>query len=550
MNLKRQNPAFLSGVLSILLSQLFVKLMGLLYRLVITNIDGFGDVGNGFYTAGFQLYTLLLAISSVGIPSAVSRLVSVEAAGGNLAGADRIFQAALGLFTGIGLACSAGLFFGADWIAVLVIRMDGVQDTLRALSPSVTFVCISSVIRGYFLGLGDVRATGRSQMLEQVFKSVLTVVFVLVLTSCSASVMSAGANFATTAATAASAVYLMGYSLRRRPARAAAVRRGRGRGTRGSRAALCRTIWKVSFPISLGSIITGIGRVIDTATITRGIQAAFAGGIPGRSGLPTAAELNAEAVRLAGMLSKSDSILNLPLALNIAFATVLVPAISSALAVGRRREAEETITLSLLISVLLAFPCAAGLIVLAGPIYQMIYPNAPMGYQLLQISALGMFFSALGQTINGSLQGMGRVGVPARALFCGVAAKVALNHLLIRIPSVNIFGAAVGSLVCYLTSSGISFCHLKKELALPLPGRRYVWKPLLCTGGMSAVAAAVYPLLLRCLHSNTLSILLTIGLSAAVYLALVLAAGILTRRDVAQFPISGRLRKWLLKLVA
>ena len=34
------------------------------------------------------------------------------------------------------------------------------------------------------------------------------------------------------------------------------------------------------------------------------------------------------------------------------------------------------------------------------------------------------------------------------------------------------------------------------------------------------------------------------------YLALVLAAGILTRRDVAQFPISGRLRKWLLKLVA
>lgn len=67
---------------------------------------------------------------------------------------------------------------------------------------------------------------------------------------------------------------------------------------------------------------------------------------------------------------------------------------------------------------------------------------------------------------------------------------------------------------------------------------------------MSAMAAAAYPLLLRCLHSNTLSILLTIGLSAAVYLALVLAAGILTRRDVAQFPISGRLRKWLLKLVA
>ena len=100
---------------------------------------------------------------------------------------------------------------------------------------------------------------------------------------------------------------------------------------------LCRTILRVSIPISLGSIVIAIGRVIDTGTITRGITAAFAGGIPGQEGIPTAEQLNQEAVRLAGMLSKSDTILNLPLALNIALATVLVPTLSAALASGKRQ---------------------------------------------------------------------------------------------------------------------------------------------------------------------------------------------------------------------
>ena len=77
---------FWSGVLTVFGSQLAVKLLGLIYRLVIANIDGFGDVDNGYYNAGFQIYTLLPALSSVGIPSAISRLVAqAEAAGANFA---------------------------------------------------------------------------------------------------------------------------------------------------------------------------------------------------------------------------------------------------------------------------------------------------------------------------------------------------------------------------------------------------------------------------------------------------------------------------------
>ena len=72
-NIKKENSqSFMNNVTVILISQIIVKLFGMVYRIVITNIDGFGDEGLGFYNVGFQIYTVLLAISSVGIPNAIS----------------------------------------------------------------------------------------------------------------------------------------------------------------------------------------------------------------------------------------------------------------------------------------------------------------------------------------------------------------------------------------------------------------------------------------------------------------------------------------------
>lgn len=535
---KSSTSRFLTGVLTMAVSQLIIKLAGLVYRLVITNVPGFGDVGNGFYTAGFQIYTLLLSLSSVGIPNAISKLVSAQVALGHRAEAHRIFRTALVLFFGIGLVCSAALFFGADFIALYIIKMDGVQGTLQALSPSIMLVCVSSVIRGYFLGLGSVTATSRSQVLEQIVKSVLTIVFVLALTGTSAQVMSAGANFATTVATGASVAYLALYYTRHHPTGV-----GKPMEPIPSRRSLCRTILSVSIPISLGSIVIAIGRIIDTATITRGIAAAYANGIPGQPGLPTPEALNQEAVRLAGMLSKSDTILNLPLALNIALATVLVPTLSGALAAGRRREAESKAAFSLLLSVLLAFPCAAGLISLAGPIYHLLYPNAPQGASLLAIGAVAMIFMALEQTINGSLQGLGLVFVPAQALLCGIGVKLALNLTLIRLPQVNIYGASFGSLGCYATACTICLVRLLKALPMDLAPKRYFWKPLACAVLMGIAAHWGHAALTHLIGSSRWALLITIPLAAVLYVVFVLASGILTKAEVAQLPLIGRKKR-------
>lgn len=180
------------------------------------------------------------------------------------------------------------------------------------------------------------------------------------------------------------------------------------------------------------------------------------------SGVPDALVLSQEAVRLMGMLAKGAAILNLPLALNTAFMTMLVP------------------------------------------------------------SAVGMILIALNQTVTGGLQGFGQASAPAKALFWGVAVKVALNLLLIRIPAVNIYGAPIASAACYLTA----FCLGYRRLRQIAPPRRtpsgFVWRTALCAGIMGAAAWLGYPALYALLHSNGLALLMTMAGSAVLYFALLL----------------------------
>lgn len=542
--MEKKKTTFMGNVAAILGSQVLIKLIGFIYNQVLINMPGFGDLGNGYRTAGYQVYTMLLAISSVGIPNAISKLISERLTLGDRRGAERVFQTALRLFALIGVAGTVLLYVGADFIALKLVRMDGVQDTLRALSPSILFVCLSSVIRGYFLGQQNVRPNNRSQTLEQIFKATLTILIVWLLSSTTAARMAAGANLATSISTALSFFYLVVVLI---------TFRRRNHMPRASRAApdhwkqTARQILSLSIPISLSSIITTVARVVDTATISRGIARAFAGGIPGVEGIPTEAQLQAYAAQMSGMLNKADNITNLPLAINIAFATVLVPTIAAALAAGDRKTASRKISYSYLISTLIILPCAAGLILLAKPFFLVFYPRASEGAPLLQWAAVALIFTALDQTICGSLQGLGRVRVPACGLLCGVAVKFILNLILIRIPSVNIYGAVISSVACHLVAFTVCFTALRRTIPLHMPRQKYFVKPIVCTLAMSLVTWGSYKLCMLALKSNLVSVAVSVVLSVITYAFCVIKLHVLNRKEIIELPGGTRLVR-LLKL--
>lgn len=538
---KPKQKSFASNVLLILIAQVAVKVLGMLYRMVITNIDGFGDAGNGFYSAGYQVYILLLAISSVGIPNAIAKLISEKTALSDYGGARKIFRTALCIFAGIGAVLSAALFLLADPIAHYVLHLDGAGYTLAALAPSIFFVCISSVFRGYFSGTNQMKVMSASQVIEQAFKSTLTIVFVLAAVGMAPEIMSAYANSATTVATICGALYLTFAYLRRKKNFPAAQKAG----IKKDFFPTAKKILALAVPISLCSVISAINRMVDTATITRGIERAFAGGIPAHGSVaaianPTAAELNAEAVRLAGMLSKSDTLINLPIAMNVAFATVLVPSIAKCLVSGERKQAAGYIHSSFLTSVVLILPCAIGYILLAGPIYRLLYPNAPLGYELLQLSSVSLIFMALNQTITGSLQGMGKVHIPALALLCGCIVKFTANTLLIRIPQINIYGATMGSILCQSTVFAIEFTCLLRSIKVPISFRNILVKPFAATLLMGVVTYFGYKGIYTLVHSNFIAIFVSVVLSAVIYGILLLAFRVYTPEQLTKAPVVGK----------
>lgn len=554
-----KKPGFMGNVMIILFAQIVVKLLGIIYRLVITNISGFGNQGNGYYQAGFNIYTLLLAISSVGIPNAISKMTSAKNAAGDYKGAHRIYKSALILFTVIGVTASALLFFGSGVLSDKVIKMKNARYVLMALAPSILFVCLSSVVRGYFVGMQNMQASSRSQILEQVFKCVLTVGIVVFMSKhtmfpddsdMNAAMMAAGANLATTLATVLSTIYIFGFYFRRKKGIDEKIRTSTVSSVPKPLMAMFKSILMISIPISLGSIISAVNRIVDTATITRGIEVAFASAIPAHGKIdqilnPTITQLENEAVRLAGVLSKSDTLLNLPISMNISFATVLVPSISAALTRGEKKEASKFVSYSLLISLLIIMPCAAGFISLAHPIFKLLYPNAADGWQLLQLSSIALIFIALNQTISGSLQGIGKIFAPATGLLIGCFAKFILNTILIRQPSINIYGAPLGSIFCQIISFAYGYTVLSRNIPVSFSAGKYILKPLGCSAVMGIAAFLIYKALFALTASNIISVFAAIISAVIIYFALILVTHTLNREEIEMLPMGDKLYRLL-----
>ena len=529
-----KKETFMQGVVTIMFSQILIKVLGLIYTLYLTNRDGFGDAGNAIYASGYQIYALLLTVSSIGVPNAISKLVSERLAVGDNKGANRIFKVALVTFGTLGAIGSMLLFFGAHVIAYSWTQIPESELTLVALAPAIFFVSISSVFRGYFNGRRTLKITARAQTLEQIFKTIFTIGIVEIVayaTSTSTEMMAAGANVATTLATFSSFAYLFMYYRLKRKEIGNEIQSSTNYKYENVKT-IVKNILMVSIPLTLSSIMTSFNKNIDSFTVKRILSTYMPADI---------------ATKLYGQLSgKVDTVTNLPLAINIAFATALVPAISAAKAKNDRESATKRTSFSLLTSMLIGLPCVVGMIVFAQPILNLLYPNANQGALLLQLISVSVIFSILDQTINGALQGFGKVMVPATALGIGCLVKLVLNIILLKIPFFNIYGAAIGSIACHAVAFTIVFNVLKKYVKLDLPFNKFVIKPAMATAIMAICSYTLYLLMDRII-SGRLATIIAMLFAVVIYLAAVVALKIYNKEDIYMLPKGDKIYKFLEK---
>ena len=535
---KKTANSFMKNVVILICSQLLIKVLGLIYKLVITNIEGFGDAGLGYYSAGYQIYSLLLTLSSIGIPSVISKLVSERIAIGDTKGAQRIFKVAFRFFTTLGLVLSIGLYFGSDFIATNILNVPDVAYVMKVLSPAIVFVAMSAVFRGYFSGQQNMQPTSVSQTLEQFLNCVLSITFVYACIGRDTYIMAAAGNLSTTFAIVLTFIYLFIYYKKRKLDTSKSIESPEKNKTNGQ---LLKTILGISIPITVSSLISVISGVIDTATVSKCMQIAY-------SGVESSKEaLEQIAMSATGILSKVDTLVSFPLAINLAFSTALVPAISEALAKKDNETASRRLSFSFFASLIIVLPCAIGFITLAQPILSMIYPTASDGAGVFQIASVSMILTALSQTMTGGLYGVNQSKIPAIAAGIGAVIKFILNMILISNPNINIYGASISSFVYQVIVFTICYKVLNSHVNMHIKFKTHIIKPVISAVGMGIIVYMGYNIMNMFL-GNTISTLLAICLGVISYVLLILFTKTLSKEDIMMIPYGTKIYSILVKL--
>lgn len=182
-----------------------------------------------------------------------------------------------------------------------------------------------------------------------------------------------------------------------------------------------------------------------------------------------------------------------------------------------------------------------------GPILNLLFPNANEGAFIFQVSSLTIIFTVLEQTVNGALQGLGKIYVPAIALTIGVAIKFILNLILVPIPTIGAAGAAFATVACHAVAFAIGFYVLKRHMKLDLKFSKFVIKPFLATFVMAVCSYGVY-LLLGGINAGKLVTIISILVAIIIYVLALIVLKLFTKEELLMIPYGNKLYKILERL--
>jgi stage V sporulation protein B len=257
-------------------------------------------------------------------------------------------------------------------------------------------------------------------------------------------------------------------------------------------------------PITISAILSSIGKNIDSMTVVRILK-----DIIGE-------EL---AIKKYGILSsKVDVLIAFPLSLNIAISTSLIPEISKRKAIGDLDGIIKKIEFSIMVTSLIGIPCAFGMGFYSEVIFNLLFPKAKEGFELLRLASIGIIFSLLTQTITGILQGIGKNNIPVYTSLIGIFIKIILNIILIPIENIYEKGAIIGNIVSSFVSFIIVYITLKKNIDLKISIIRNTFKPILASIIMLFISYKFYKIMIMKKISSIFCTIITIAISVFIYI--------------------------------
>jgi len=526
-----KKQTFLHGAALLALATAIVKIIGAFYKIPLKMI--IGDQGYGYFVTAYDIYMILLMISTAGLPIAMSRLISQASARGNYNQVRRVYVTARGIFLGLGIV-SSGLMMGFSHQLAGFQKQPDAWVAIFCLGPCALLMCIMSTYRGFFQGQGNMRPTSNSQILEAGFKLVVGLVLALAVMRQTGSVAyAAGAAIVgVTVSCLVSAIYL---NCQQRPAyRDLPVTDDAplGFGT------TAKQLLAIAVPITIGSAGLQVLTVIETNL--------YMGQLLTANGM---SQNTADITK--GIYNMCQTVFNMPCSFMVPITTSVLPAITALLATGNSSGAKATEESAARITGLLSLPCAVGLSVLAAPVMGLLGgytgENLALAGSLLMVLGTNVFFYGVIQYTNVVLQSHGYAHIPViNTLVCG-SVRLAVVYVLVGNPQIGIVGAPVGMLLCYACIGLMNLIAIGKAVPHKPKILQNLLRPLLPAVLMGVSVWGVYRLLLGLPIGESRVILcgVPIAVGIAVYLVCVVLFKAIRREDCLLLPKGDKISRFL-----
>lgn len=519
--LTNKKNSFVAGALIIALSNIIVKIIGAVYKIPLDRLI-LGTEGMGVYSSSYTIYNLLFVISTAGLPVAISKMIAEAEAKREYKKSEKIFKISQMLLFCMGLLAFSVLFFFSKAFANIISSPDS-YVTMAVMAPSLFFVSMASSYRGYFQGKQNMLPTAVSEVIEALSKLIfgLSIAYIVKINFDKYYLSSAGAIAGVSIGTCLSFLFLMGYNIIYRRKNRVKISDFSKDICEESSISILKRLIATAVPITLGVCVFTLTSLIDTATVMNQLENL------GYDELHRAS--------LYGYLNRAITLFNMPPTVINAISIAIVPSVSAFLAVKNRIYALKNTKAALKITVIFALPCAVGLSTLARPILNLLYGDPDHSF-LLNIMGISVLFVTIVQITNAIMQSWGNVWGPVFNMLAGGVVKVLLNLYLVSKPEININGAPIGTLMCYITVMVLNIIALKRNTKIKLGFTEFILKPLICAVVTAFTAYLSFDVLSGLLSSETISLFLSIIITAIIYFMMLLLIKGITEEEIMLLP--------------
>ena len=529
---KEKQASFITQGIILAVASVIVRLIGLIYRIPLANT--IGNEGLGAYSNAFEVYNIALLLSTYSIPTAISKLISEREDKKEYGNSYHLLQVGMVFAAVLGFLASLLLFVGADFIAGHVFKEADLSTAipLKVLAPTIFVFSIMGVIRGFFQGKHTVVPTSISQILEQVVNAVVSVVAAKMLIShFSASDKisaygAAGGTLGTLCGALAALVFLLFVFFSYLPYLKRRVRKDRI-GAYEDRAFLLRAILFTTVPIILNQTVYSVSSLLDSVLLNQILDS---------KGV-------ADTVRreLFGLYSgKYRLMTNVPIAIASSIGMATLPSIVQAFTQRNKELLHGRIAQAIKLNMLIAFPCAGGMAVLASPIMQFVFGESgeslTMTSRMMYIGAASIILFAYSTATNSILQGVNRMRVPVVHGLIALAVYLVLDIVLLRFTTLGAYALVIGNMIFPLVISALNWMKLRKETGYVQELDRTFLRTGLCTLFMSLLSFLVYRGMYFITKSNAISLCVAIFVAMLIYFLMLVMFRAVTEEELYEMP--------------